>query len=116
MSSAIVSICVSHIVSSVNSYQKPYGYTPISNIDEYFVFLVFKDKEIMDILKDFDMTPECKSNYEANRNNLQQIYNHILSVSKQKNKTNGSGCLVSMLAITTLLFACICGVMMVFNT
>ena len=115
LSSAIVSIALRDVVSSVNSYQKPAyydykRYDPISGVDQEFSSLVFGGLKVFNELSDFDMTKECLDNYEANRNTILSMAKSIQDAmmhprTRLSAKSSSSGCLVLALAVTTSIVA-----------
>lgn len=123
LSSAIVSIALRNVVSSVNSYQKPsyYDYKRfdmISGVDKEFSNLVFGGLKVFNMLSDFDMTKECHDNYEANRKTILSMAESIKDAylhprSNLHSKSSSSGCIVLALTLSTSIVACLCGVVMI---
>ena len=119
LSSAIVSIALRNVVSSVNSYKKPAyhdyrRYDMISGVDKEFRNLVLGGLKVFNILSDFDMTEECFENYEANRKTIlsmaESIREAMLHPSRNlHSKSSSSGCIVLALALSTSIVACLCG-------
>lgn len=125
LSSAIVSIALREVVSSVNSYQKPSyydykRYDPISGVDYVFHNLVFGGLKVFNELSDFDMTKECLNNYETNRKTLlsiaESIHQSMLHPRRTSSTTNSrnSGCAVLALAISASVAVCLCGLVITF--
>lgn len=121
LSSTIVSIAIRDVVSEVNSYQKPSPsnitrYHPMTGVDMLYSKLIIRALEVIDILYHFDMTPECKENYEANRKSLQTIKDYIIKTEnaalQRRSKQSSSGCLVFLLVASTSLFVCFGGLLM----
>lgn len=123
LSSAIVSIALRNVVSSVNSYQKPsyYDYKRfdmISGVDKEFSNLVFGGLKVFNMLSDFDMTKECHDNYEANRKTILSMAESIKDAylhprSNLHSKSSSSGCIVLALTLSTSIVACLCGIVMI---
>ncbi len=123
LSSAIVSIALRNVVSSVNSYQKPsyYDYKRfdmISGVDKEFSNLVFGGLKVFNMLSDFDMTKECHDNYEANRKTILSMAESIKDAylhprSNLHSKSSSSGCIVLALTLSTSIIACLCGIVMI---
>ena len=126
LSSAIVSIALKNVVSSLNSYKRPaprgYGILrsddssdiSICGVDLNYRNMVLSSLGVMNYLKYFDMTPECKSNYEGNHQRLQQLNSYIedrLRHPSRNQKKSGSGCLVFLLLVSTSLFMCFGGLL-----
>jgi hypothetical protein len=119
LSSAIVSIALRNVVSSVNSYKKPAyhdyrRYDMISGVDKEFRNLVLGGLKVFNILSDFDMTKECLDNYETNRKAIlsiaESIQEAMLHPSRNlQSKNSSSGCIVLALALSTSIVACLCG-------
>lgn len=118
LSSAIVSIALRNVVSSVNSYKEPAyhdyrRYDMISGVDKEFSNLVFGGLKVFNILSDFDMTKECLDNFEANRKTIlsmaESIREAMLHPSRNlQSKSSSSGCIVLALALSTSIIACLC--------
>lgn len=68
MSSAIVAIIVNSIVTKVNNYHSIKPYT--LGMDIRYLRLINAAVKTMTLMKDFDMTVECRNNYDENRNLL----------------------------------------------
>lgn len=68
MSSAIVTIIVNSIVTKVNNYHSIKPYT--LGMDIRYLRLINAAVKTMTLMKDFDMTVECRNNYDENRNLL----------------------------------------------
>ena len=123
LSSAIVSIALRNVVSSVNSYQKPSyydykRYDMISGVDKEFSNLVFGGLKVFNMLNDFDMTKECHDNYEANRKTILSMAESIKDAylhprSNLHSKSSSSGCIVLALTLSTSIVACLCGILMI---
>lgn len=125
LSSAIVSIALRNVVSSVNSYQKPVyhdykRYDMISGVDKEFSNLIFGGLKVFIMLSDFDMTKECLDNYEANRKailsmaeSIQDAYLHPRRSSGSSSKSSSSGCAVLALTLSTSIIVCLCGILMI---
>lgn len=123
LSSAIVSIALRNVVSSVNSYQKPSyydykRYDMISGVDKEFSNLVFGGLKVFNMLSDFDMTKECHDNYEANRKTILSMAESIKDAylhprSNLHSKSSSSGCIVLALTFSTSIVACLCGILMI---
>ena len=123
LSSAIVSIALRNVVSSVNSYQKPSyydykRYDMISGVDKEFSNLVFGGLKVFNMLSDFDMTKECHDNYEANRKTILSMAESIKDAylhprSNLHSKSSSSGCIVLALTVSTSIVACLCGILMI---
>ncbi|MBO7139954.1 MAG: hypothetical protein J6W19_05205 [Prevotella sp.] len=123
LSSAIVSIALRNVVSSVNSYQKPayYDYKRydlISGVDKEFSNLVFGGLKVFNMLSDFDMSKECHDNYEANRKTILSLAESIKDAylhprSHLHSKSSSSGCIVLVLTLSTSIVACLCGILMI---
>lgn len=117
LSSAVVSIALRDVVSSINSYQKPAyydykRYDPISGIDNVFSNLVYGGLKVFNELGNFDMTKECFDNYESNRKTILSMANNIQNAmlhprTSSSNKSGSSGCLVLALTVSTSIVACI---------
>ncbi len=119
LSSAIVSIAVRKVVSSINSYQKPNNYDSwrsnysrydlITGIDIEYKNLIWGGLRLFNDLSEFDMTQECFDNYEANRNILrpisEKIFDAMAHPRSNMQKSSSSGCLVLTLTISTSLVA-----------
>ena len=115
LSSAIVSIALQNVVSSINSYQKPaYNdykrYNLISGIDNEWSNLVLGGLNVLNELNSFEMTQECSDNYETNRKTLlsmaESIREAISHPRTSSSKSSSSGCLVLALALSTSIMAC----------
>ena len=115
LSSAIVSIALQNVVSSINSYQKPaYNdykrYNLISGIDNEWSNLVLGGLNVLNELNSFEMTQECSDNYETNRKTLlsmaESIREAMLHPRTSSVKSSNSGCLVLALAVSTSIMAC----------
>ena len=123
LSSAIVSIALRNVVSSVNSYQKPayhdYNrYDMISGVDTEFRNLVYGGLKVFNMLSDFDMTKECLDNYEANRKTILSMAESIKEAflhprSNIHSKSSSSGCIVLALTLFTSIVACLFGMVMI---
>jgi hypothetical protein len=123
LSSAIVSIALRNVISSVNSYQKPSyydykRYDMISGVDKEFSNLVFGGLKVFNMLSDFDMTKECHDNYEANRKTILSMAESIKDAylhprSNLHSKSSSSGCIVLALTLSTSIVACLCGILMI---
>lgn len=122
LSSAIVSIALRNVVSSINSYQKPaYNdykrYNLISGIDNELSNLVIRGLNVLNELNDFDMTQDCSDNYEANRKTLLSMAENIREAMSHPRtssaKSSSSGCLVLAFVVSTSLMACL-GVFVLF--
>lgn len=123
LSSAIVSIALRYVVSSVNSYQKPSyydykRYDMISGVDKEFSNLVFGGLKVFNMLSDFDMTKECHDNYEANRKTILSMAESIKDAylhprSNLHSKSSSSGCIVLALTLSTSIVVCLCGILMI---
>ena len=68
MSSAIVTIIVNSIVTKVNNYHSIKPYT--LGMDIRYLRLINAAVKTMILMEDFDMTVECRNNYDENRNLL----------------------------------------------
>ena len=75
MSSAIVAIIVNSIVTKVNNYHSIKPYTLGMEIS--YLRLINAAVKTMTLMKDFDMTVECRNNYDENRNLLIKIYEEM---------------------------------------
>ena len=115
LSSAIVSIALRNVVSSINSYQKPaYNdykrYNLISGIDNEWSNLVLGGLNVLNELNSFEMTQECCGNYETNRKTLLSMAESIREAMSHpktsSSKSSSSGCLVLALAVSTSIIAC----------
>ena len=115
LSSAVVSIALQNVVSSVNSYQKPaYNdykrYNLISGIDNEWSNLVLGGLNVLNELNSFDMTQECSDNYETNRKTLLSMAESIREAMSHPRtssaKSSSSGCLVLALVVSTSIMAC----------
>ena len=116
LSSAIVSIALRNVVSSVNSYQKPAyyhykRYDPFTGVDQEFSSLILGGLKVFNELSDFDMTKECLDNFEANRNTILSMAKSIQDAmmhprTSSSTKSSSSGCLVLALAVSTSIIAC----------
>lgn len=123
LSSAIVSIALRNVVSSINSYQKPayYDYNRydmISGVDKEFSNLVFGGLKVFNMLSDFDMSKECLDNYEANRKTILSMAESIKDAylhprSNLHSKSSSSGCIVLALTLSSSIVACLCGILMI---
>lgn len=118
LSSAIVSIALRNVVSSVNSYKEPAyhdyrRYDMISGVDKEFSNLVFGGLKVFNKLSDFDMTKECLDNFEANRKTILSMAESIREAMLHprrnlQSKSSSSGCIVLALALSTSIIACLC--------
>ena len=115
LSSAIVSIALQNVISSINSYQKPVyhdykRYNLISGVDNEWSNLVLGGLDVFNELNGFDMTQECSDNYEANKKTLlsmaKSIREAMLHPRTSSAKSSSSGCLVLALAVSTSIMAC----------
>lgn len=115
LSSAIVSIALQNVISSINSYQKPVyhdykRYNLISGVDNEWSNLVLGGLDVFNELNGFDMTQECSDNYEANKKTLlsmaESIREAMLHPRTSSAKSSSSGCLVLALAVSTSIMAC----------
>lgn len=115
LSSAIVSIALQNVVSSINSYQKPaYNnykrYNLISGVDNELSNLVLGGLKVLNELNSFDMSKECYDNYETNRKSLLSMAESIREAMSHPRtssaKNSSSGCLVFALAVSTSIMAC----------
>ena len=117
LSSAIVSIALHDVVSSINSYQKPAyydnkRYNPISGVDDVFSNLVHGGLKVFIELRNFDMTNECFDNYESNRKTIISMADSIHNVmfhpsTISSKKSSSSGCLILALTVSTSIVVCI---------
>lgn len=125
LSSAIVSIALRNVVSSVNSYKKPAyhdyrRYDLISGVDNEFSSLVLGGLNVFNMLSDFDMTKDCFDNYETNRKTILSMAESIREAMLHPNhnlqsKSSSSGCIVLALAISTSIVACFCGIIIILS-
>ena len=115
-SSMIVSIALQNVFSRVNSYKRPPSVEQslafiLKGVDSDYGTLVARALGVMDSLQHFDMMPELKGNYEANRKRLQSI-NDEINAALYRRSTPSSGCLVFLLIASTSLFMCFGGLLM----
>ena len=126
LSSAIVSIALKNVVLSLNSYKRPAPRgcgilrsddsfdISICGVDLNYRNMVLSSLGVMNYLKNFDMTHECKSNYEENHQRLQRLNSYIedrFRHSSRNQKKSSSGCLVFLLLVSTSLFMCFGGLL-----
>lgn len=117
ISTAIASIAVNSVVSSVNSYkpQNSYNnpqYNPLLGFDSNYYDLIHSGSKVFNVLKGFDMTNEFFANYETNRDAILSmdkkfadlILNPRTTTSK---KSSSSGCMVLALVLSTTMFSCL---------
>ena len=117
LSTMIVSIALQNVVSRVNSYRRSPSVEQslvfnLKGVDPEYRTLVERALGVMDCLQHFDMIPERKGNYEANRESLQSIYDDINTALHRRSTKNSSGCLVFLLIASTSLFMCFGGLLM----
>lgn len=117
ISTAIASIVVKSVVSSINSY-KPHNsysyrqYNPSTNFDGNYYYLIKSGSNVFRKLKDFDMTNEFSANYETNRDAIfsmeKKLTDSILHPrTTTSKKSSSSGCMVLALVLSTTMFSCL---------
>lgn len=117
ISTAIASIAVNSVVSSINSYnpQNSYNYqryNPLTDFDGNYYYLIHSGSKVFNVLKGFDMTNEFFANYETNRDAILSmdkkftdlILNPRTTTSK---KSSSSGCMVLAFLLSTAMFSCL---------
>jgi len=117
LSSLIVSIALQKVVEEVNSCQKSqsdiYQRYPRQYDSGYAhadLFSLRNAQDVMTKLADFEMTKECKENYETNRMALSSIIDYkftaIESEAHRVEKRNNSGCMILLFALSTSMAIC----------
>ncbi len=117
ISTAIASIAVNSVVSSVNSYnpQNSYNsqqYNPLLGFDTNYYDLIQSGSKVFKGLKGFDMTDDFLANYETNRDaifSMEKKLNDLIlhSGTTTSNKSSSSGCMVFALLLSTAMFSCL---------
>lgn len=117
LSSLIASIAVRDVVSTLNNFyssSSSTGYRNNMGLGGKLFPLLNSAGNVMSVLKGFDMTDECKGNYEENRKRImeyrQSIEDAVREYSYKSNaKAENSGCMLFFLTII-ITFFCFCGV------
>lgn len=117
ISTAIASIAVNSVVSSINSFkpQNSYNnqqYNPLLGFDSNYYHLIQSGSKVFKGLNGFDMTDDFFANYETNRDaifsmekKLNDLILHPRTSTSQK--SSSSGCMVLALVLSTTMFSCL---------
>ena len=116
ISSAIASIAIRDVVSTINSYQRPITtynlrtYDFLTGVDMLYSNIIYKGIDVFYELKKFDMTQDCYDVFQSNYNRISAICDKISDtiLNPPSTKKNSSGCMVVAITLSTSIIASLC--------